>query len=271
MMSPRVARMLILSLLLAAGNTLAQVTVQVEGLVTRPGSIALGAGARLLDAVRAAAPSHEAYLVGAAWLQHDALAAQGEAKAGLLFDLAVIERTAQLHGNASRAELAARLRAQVSALPVTGRRQAVLDPIRLELDARNNRLLGAQDRLLFPARADRVSVGGAVIADCDLPFIGLHSPQDYLARCPLHPEADTHWIHVIQPDGMVERRGIAPWNRDATIALAPGARIVVPLRTGPFPNAAQDGVDGGMERFNTDLVAFFATQPLALSAGTGAK
>lgn len=270
-MSLHAARMLLLSLLLAAGNTVAQVTVQVEGLVARPGSHTLVTGARLLDAVRAAAPHHEAYLLGAAWLQHDALAAQGEAKAGLLFDLAVIERTARFHGDVPRAELAARLHAQVSALPVTGRRTAVLDPIRLELDARTNRLLGAHDRLLFPARADHISIGGAVIADCELPFTGLATPQDYLSRCLRHPEADTDWLHVIQPDGRVQRRGMAPWNRDAAIALAPGARIVVPLRTARFPNDAQDGVDGGMKRFNNDLTVFFATQPLALTAGEGAQ
>jgi capsule biosynthesis protein GfcC len=236
----------------------AQLAVSVDGNVLRPGAHALKAGARLLDAVRAAGVQPEAYLLGAAWLHGDAVASQRELKVGLLFDLTILEQGARLDGNAELATLAARLGDQVRAMPVTGRQANTLDPIRLELEPRSNRPLVGGDRLLFPARPQTVTVVGAVRADCVLPFIGLRKATEYAADCPRQTSADTDWLYIIQPDGAVLRRGVALWNRDPAQVLAPGARIVVPLRASILKERA--------DRLNDDLAAFLATQPLG-SAG----
>jgi hypothetical protein len=229
--------------------------VVVEGLVERPGAQALGEGARLFDAVHAAGVKAEAFLAGAAWLSRDRLAEQQALKTGLLFDLAVVERGARLEGRDGLATLAARLAAQVRAMPVSGRRLNTLDPVRLELETRSNRPLADSDRLLFPPRPATVTVTGAVEADCTLPFTGLRAATAYAADCPPHAAADPEWLYLIQPDGAIMRRGIAPWNRDGAQPLAPGARIYLPLRAALL--------EGRAEELNDDFAAFLATQPLA--------
>src|SRR5690606_3683307 len=133
-------------------------------------------------------------------------------------------------GDESLAALAARLAAQVRTMPVTGRRPNTLDPVRLELEPRNNRPLAAGDRLIYPPRPATVTVIGAVEADGVLPFAGLRPATAYAADCPRHAAADPDWLHVIQPDGTVSRHGVAGWNRDPAQPLAPGARVYVPLR-----------------------------------------
>ena len=230
-------------------------TIVVEGLVERPGAQALGEGARLFDAVRAAGVKADAFLTGAAWLTREQRASQAALKAGLLFDLAVVERGARLEGRDGLAMLAARLAVRVGAMPVSGRRLNTLDPVRLELETRSNRPLADGDRLLFPPRPATVTVTGAVEADCTLPFVGLRAATAYADGCPPHPAADPDWLYVIQPDGAVARRGIAPWNRDAAQPLAPGARVYVPLRAALL--------EGRAEELNDDFAAFLATQPLA--------
>jgi len=252
----RTIRLLVTAaVLLTCGAVSAQLAVTAEGSVVRPGAHALKGSARLLDAVRVAGVRPEAYLLGAAWLHRDKVASQRELQVGLLFDLAVLEKGARLDGDVETATLAARLGDQVRAMPVTGRRVNTLDPVRLELEPRTNRPLVGGDRLLFPTRPGTITVTGAVRADCVLPFVGLRMATEYAADCPRHADADTDWLYVIQPDGQVVRRGVAPWNRDHGQVLAPGARVVVPLRASMLKDRA--------DRLNEELVAFLATQPLA--------
>ncbi len=233
-----------------------QLTVSVEGLVARPGAHALNDGARLFDAVQAASVRPDAYLAGAAWLRRDEVRAQRALKTGLLFDLRTIEQGALAQGDDALARLAARLAAQVRAMPVTGRRPNTLDPVRLEIEPRSNRPLAAGDRLIYPSRPETVTVTGAVEADCVLPFVGLRPATAYAADCPRHAAADDDWLHVIQPDGAVQRLGVAGWNRDAAQPLAPGARVYVPLR--------EALVEGSADGLNGDLAGFLATQTLPL-------
>ena len=237
----------------------AQPTVMVDGLVATPGAHALPSGARLFDAAHAAGVRPEAYLTGAAWLRRDELKPQRALKVGLLFDLRVVEQGAFAEGDDALARLAGRLAAQVRAMPVTGRRPNTLDPVRLELEPRSNRPLAAGDRLIYPPRPATVTVTGAVEADCALPFVGLRPATAYVADCPRHAAADRDWLYVVQPDGTALRRGVAGWNRDPVQPLAPGARIVVPLR--------QALLEGRAEGLNDDLAAFLATQPLPLGEG----
>lgn len=249
-----VRRLAFALLMLACGAASAELAVTAEGAVFRPGPQRLAAGARLLDVVRAAGVRSDAFLLGAAWLHAGELAAQRELKAGLLFDLGALERSASLDGDAGLAALAARLTEQVRAMPVTGRRVNTLDPLRLELEPRSNRPLADGDRLVFPPRPATVTVTGAVIADCELPFAGLRAAAEYAADCPCASGADSDWLLIVQPDGQVQRRGVALWNRDPEQPLAPGASIVVPLRAARLKDLA--------EQLNDDLAAFLATQPL---------
>lgn len=246
----------------AANGVQAQGQVLLEGRVRQPGPHVVQPGARLLDAIPSGSIAADAYLLGAAWLHRGAIDEQQARKAGVLFELGVLESTARLHGNGARASLAARLAAQLRAMPVTGRRVNTLDPVRLELEPATNRPLAAGDRLIFPPRPASVTVSGAVMADCALSFAPLRTADAYLADCPRHPEADTDWLYIVQPDGQVLRRGIAAWNRESGRLPAPGARVLVPLREGRYKGGIAEGIEGGMRQLNDELAAFLATQPL---------
>lgn len=232
----------------------AELAVSIEGAVLRAGRQRLPERARLLDAIKPAGVSPDAYLLGAAWLRRADIPAQRERRIGLIFDLETIATDADKAGDLALVTLADRLRDGLSAMPITGRRLNTLDPVRLELDRGGNRLVAEGDRLLYPARPRTVLVTGAVHADCELPHVGLRPATEYLVACSRHRAADADWIYVVQPDGRVFRRGVALWNREQDFPLAPGARLYVPLRAAMTKEAAQV--------FNDAFAAFLATQPL---------
>lgn len=233
----------------------AAVAVQVSGRVAHAGSQQLPDGARLADAVLAAQVSPDAYVLGAAWLRPRLRDPQARLKAGVLYELGVLEAQARLDGDAALTELAARLQQQLRALPVTGRQPgALLDPRPLEISDQNH-LLGNGDRIVYPLRPASVRVTGAVHADCALAHVPLQDARRYLQDCALAAAADPGWLYIIQPDGTVQRQGIAAWNRDPPRALAPGAVLYVPILERALPAAVREDT-------NADIAAFLATQPL---------
>ncbi len=244
---------------LAGSRTL---NVRVEGRVAHPGAQTLPAGARLADAVLPADMLPDAYPLGAAWLRNALRAQQTRDKAGLLYEAGVLHGQARLDGNAELAQLAARLQTAWRAMPVTGRQvQALLDPRPLEISDRN-RLLADGDRVVYPARPSTVRVVGAVARPCTLSFTPLASGRDYLSQCPRAAAADPDWVVLIQPDGRLQRRGIAAWNRQPAQPLTPGAMVYVPLKPAALPESIR-------EDFNTDAVHFLATQVLATDVDAG--
>lgn len=232
---------------------IAAINVTIDGQVLKPGTSSLPPLARLADAAIAAGVRADAYLPGAIWYHQSAKAAQQELKIGLLHDLTDVIRNGRLDNLPERATLALRLRAQVEAMPVTGRRVNTLDPIPLELDRKANRLLDDGDVLYYPARPDVVVVMGAVTQDCALPFVSRKAATDYARSCPQTSEADTDWLYIISPDGGTRRYAIGAWNAEAPVALQPGSRLLVPLRSRP---------QQPVEELNQELASFFATQPL---------
>lgn len=240
-----------------AADPSADQSVVVEGLVLHPGEHQIQPETRLSQVAQAAGVKSDAYFIGATWLSRKHVAAQRGLKAGLLFDLRTVQQDALINNAETLIALTARLIERVRALPVTGRRLGTLDPVRLEVEPRSNRLIEPGDRLRYPARPDTVTVTGAVAADCIVPFAGLRPGAEYVADCPLHPDADRDWLYLIQPDGHVSRRGVAGWNRESAQPLAPGAMVYVPLRTALLKGRA--------EELNDDFAAFLATQPLPLA------
>lgn len=233
----------------------AAVTVQVSGRVAHAGSQPLPDGARLADAAIAAQVSPDAYVLGAAWLRVRLREPQARLKAGVLYELGVLEAQARLDDDASLTELAARLQRQLRALPVTGRQPgALLDPRPLEISDQNH-LLGDGDRIVYPSRPADIRVTGAVRADCVLPHVPLQAARRYLRECAPAPDADPGWLYIIQPDGTVQRQGIAAWNRDPPMSLAPGAVLYVPILERALPPPVRADT-------NADIAQFLATQPL---------
>lgn len=252
-----VACIVLLGLAVAAWATAASppLHVTVRGAVAHAGTMQAPAGTRLAQVALAAGLRADAYPLGAAWMPPSRIPAQRALKAGLVFDLRVLVDAARLHGDSDRAALAARWLAWLQAMPVTGRRPGLqLDPRRLEL-AHVNPLLEDGARLYYPTRPHTVRVVGAVRAACVRDFVPMQAALDYLSDCPRAGDADPDWLVVIEPDGHVTRRGIAPWNRDRPIPVAPGAVLYVPLDAAAL-GALRD------THFNTDMARFLATQTL---------
>lgn len=225
----------------------------VSGAVETPGKHRLALEARLLSIALAAGVKPDAYLIGATWFNTASRPAQEKLKLGLLYELDALIRDDRLNKRTARYDLARRIKETVESMPVTGRRPVSLDPIRLESERKNNRLLSLGDQLHYPLRPMRILVTGAVQQDCALDFIGLKAASDYVENCPRHASADQDWIYIIQPDGTILYHPIASWNAAPKEFLAPGARLLVPLRSDSQNN---------LSALNEDLARFYATQPI---------
>jgi len=121
----------------------------------------------------------------------------------------------------------------VESLPITGR--VVLertDPRWLEVNPLHDPLLQKGQRILIPSRPVSVSVVGADGHTCQV----IHSvhlyAMDYVRACHLKHATQVAWI--IQPDGIVQRRGVAGWNEVDQDPPAPGAWIVTDDATIPW-------------------------------------
>ncbi|HEY2344296.1 MAG TPA: capsule biosynthesis GfcC family protein [Xanthomonadaceae bacterium] len=249
---------------LAVAQTQAQelIHLTVTGAVAHPGSKVFTGAPRLADAVKAAQVHRDAYIAGAALMRSELLPAQTRVKAGLLFDLGIIERLSTSNEREPAGALAHRVRAQVDAMPITGRKIVhTLEPHALQSSAADNLPLKDNDGLFYPLRPGTVRVVGAVDHDCDLPHVGMRDVLGYLAQCPASRFADPDIAYVIEPDGVVSVRGIALWNRSPPIPVAPGAVLYV-----PFGHKATAGLSD--PDFNRDMADFIATQPLG-GAGVG--
>lgn len=240
--------------LLLASSAMTQAAVTVTGDVLNAGSFTFVPGSRLLDAVSQAHPDAESYWLGAAWLHQPMVEQQRRLKAGVLFDLKMLQRGALLKDNSSLAALAARLFEDVSRLPVTGRKVAVLDPVALEVGFARNYSLNDGDQLIYPLRPTTVTVLGAVEEPCKLPYHALQPAYEYLNSCLPVTDADADYLWLIQPDGQVKRVGIAAWNREDGVLAAAGSTILVPVRN--------DDRDLPTPDLNEQLAQFLATQPL---------
>ena len=246
---------LLLSLSILSATTESQAAITVSGDVLKPGTLAFKPGVRLLDAINQAQPDPESYWMAAAWLHAPLVEQQTRLKVGVLFDLKMLQRGALLNNNEALAALAARLFDQISRLPVTGRKVAVLDPVALEVGFARNYALSDGDKLIYPMQTDTVTVLGAVQQPCTLPYHAQQEARDYLDNCQRLPEAEVDFLWLINPDGRYQRVAIAAWNRQDGVYAVAGSTILVPVRN--------DNADLPTPDLNEQLAQFLATQPLA--------
>lgn len=229
----------------------ASLIARVDGEVHAPGDYTLAAGARLSSLLAAARPDTQAYLPGAAFFrEHDRLE-QVRLRAGIEHDLADL----QDHKRPEIAKVAEQLLQWIDARDATGRVPLAATDVRLmQVQPAADPVLAPGDRLHFPARPTTITVMGGVGAPCKLPHQPERDARDYLRDCPITKAADTDDLFVIQPDMIIQRLGIALWNRADPQAVAPGGVIYVPLR--------QREINRIDPSFNTDFAAFIATQAL---------
>lgn len=241
--------------LLLSHSMFSQAAITVSGDVLNPGSVAYIPGIRLKDVVSEAKPNPESYWLAAAWLHQSLLEEQTRLKVGVLFDLKMLQRGALLNNQSGLAALAARLHEDVTQLPITGRKVAVLDPVALEVGFARNYILDDGDSLIYPRRTNTVTVVGAVQHPCTLPYQPQVEARDYLESCPSLNEAETDFMWLIHPDGTYKRVAIAAWNRQDGVHATAGSTILVPVRN--------DIPDLPTPDLNEQLAQFLATQPLA--------
>ncbi|MGY2259292.1 capsule biosynthesis GfcC family protein [Pseudomonas sp. SDO55104_S430] len=237
-------------LLLITG--MSQAAVVVSGDVANPGPVDLPPGGRLLDVISVTIPNAESYWLAAELQRKSLLEEQERLKAGVLFDLSVLQRMALLFDRPSRAALAVRLAEQVTQMPVTGRQIAVLDPVAVEVGFARNMRLDDGDRLTYPPRLNEVEVLGAVAESCRLAYQPMQEASEYLQGCAILDDADADYLWLIQPNGVSRRVGIAAWNRESGQIPAAGSKILVPVKT--------DDLDPPIPELNQQLAEFIATQ-----------
>lgn len=233
-----------------AAPVAAQDTVEVSGRVLQPGSYTWAEGSRLRDAAVAGQVRADAYFLAAALLRESAREPQQRLRTGVLFDLSQGLVHAQSRNDQPLQELLQRLQGQIEAMPVTGRVVAEMNPLAQQL-LRNNPPLRAGDRLIYPARPDSVRVMGAVQADCSLAFDPGTTLLRYLRQCPRHAAADPAHVYLIQPNGVVQRVGVAHHNAEPA-SVAVGAVLLVPVNPSRLGSVASE--------LNEELAAFLATQ-----------
>lgn len=229
-----------------------QAAVTVTGDVANPGPVELPKGGRLLDVINEAVPNAEGYWLAGVLLRQSLLEEQARLKAGVLFDLDVLQRMALLYDMPNRVALAQRLTEQVRQMPVTGRQIADLDPVAVEVGFARNIRLDDGDRLIYPKRIDEVEVLGAVAAPCHLPYQPLQEAREYLQGCSILSDAEADYLWLIQPNGVSRRVGIAHWNRESGHMPVAGSKILVPVKN--------DDLDPPLPELNQQLAELIATQ-----------
>lgn len=196
---------------------------------------------RLSDWLLEQPPSPENYPLGLSWLVPSERVSQSELRHDILEHLS--GRDTEVRQSSETVE---RFRKWISSLPVTGRVPvAVADARWLQANPSRDPVIRPGDALILPLRPKTVAV---VTSDGKICHVnhesGLHA-ADYIERCGADKGVD--WAYIAQPDGSVERNGIALWNSQKQDEPAPGAWIWAPSRDWP-------------ERFSESLIAFLATQ-----------
>ncbi|TAK49266.1 MAG: YjbH domain-containing protein, partial [Betaproteobacteria bacterium] len=200
------------------------------------GAWAQEAPKRLSDWLLEQPKAPDAYPLGLSWRVPEEVAAQSLLKRDLLDSLAGVGTEASV-----------RLGAWVRELPVTGRVPvAVADARWLQGNPARDPVLQSNHRVVLPLRPMSVTV----ITDRGERCAVAHTPgreaRAYVEACDANP-VDRVWI--AQPDGRVQRYGIALWNREMQDEPAPGAWIWAPARASDWP-----------DKLSELLVRFLATQ-----------
>src|SRR5260221_7333761 len=123
------------------------------------------------------------------------------------------------------------LRLWVSTLPVTGRVPvANADAPWLVVRPNRDPVLMPGHTVVLPRRPRSVTVVTENGDACAVTHAGGREAMAYVEACEPTRTRSVDWAWIAQPDGRVERFGVAPWNQEAQDIPAPGAGIWAPSR-----------------------------------------
>ena len=169
------------------------------------------------------------YLPGLVWMVPEEVQSQLRIKSQLLAQIQSVE------GESDVGRIDARgLGAFIAALPVTGRVVVEkTDPRWLEVNPQQDPFLKKGQRVVIPARPTSVTVVKGDGSLCQVTHAVELYAKDYARRC--DAEGNPHTVWLVQPDGLIQRAGVAGWNQTKQNSPAPGAWIVVADAKTPWP------------------------------------
>ena len=92
--------------------------------------------------------------------------------------------------------------------------------------------------LKLHTRPQTVEFWGAVKQVISMPHSGVKTVTDYLPALNLSADADNSYVLIIQPDGAVNRVGVASWN-ERHVELMPGSSVFIPFASSLFQDLTQ--------------------------------
>ncbi|MBY0579582.1 MAG: YjbH domain-containing protein [Burkholderiales bacterium] len=187
--------------------------------------------------------SPDAYPLGLIWKVPGERVSQNELRFDLLKSLSGLDPEVTADPGSMRL-----LRNWISTLAITGRAPvAVADARWLQANPSRDPVIMLGDGIELPMRPRTVTVVTASGRLCRVQHAPNVEAMDYVEIC--SPNGHVDWAYMAQPDGKVQRFGVAAWNREKQDEPAPGAWIWAPPRDG-----------GWSGRFSEKLIAFLATQ-----------
>ncbi len=206
-----------------------------------PLALAQAAPKRLSDWLLEQPYMPNAYFLGLSWRVADEVPTQYALRQELLQALVAASRAT------AHAQAADRMRKWVATLPVTGRVPVSNADARwLQANPVRDPILLAGHSVVLPRRPATVTVIAGNATHCAVTHVSGVEARAYLEACGI-TKAD--WAWIAQPDGRMQRFGVATWNREIQNDPAPGAWIWAPSRDSGWP-----------ELFSQQLIAFLATQ-----------
>ncbi len=240
------------------GSLLRKFAIGLVALLVLAPSLVYGqvAPKRLSDWLLEQPASPDAYQLGLSWRVPGEVVSQSQLRLHLLHSLSGLDREVK-----ADSEALGRLRDWMRTLPVTGRVPvAVPDARWLQANPVRDPMLQPGHSALLPNRPRTITVVTARGNRCLVAHATGVEAMAYVQACSPSSAKRADWTWVAQPDGRVQRFGVAAWNRETQDEPAPGAWIWAPPRDGGFP-----------QRLSHQLIAFLATQGPAPDLGAGLR
>jgi hypothetical protein len=220
----RLLALLIAGLSVAGAGRAATGASVVDDLIQRP--------QRLSEWLTALPASSERYPLGLMWMVPAERVTQARQRDALRQQLATLPKVSP------------RLAQVLGAMPVTGRVPTDAAQGRwLEVNPARDPVLQPGDRVQLSLRPSTVLVLRANGQWCPVEHVESASAQAYVQACEgvqgdPGEQAPADWAWIVQPDGRVQKMGIAPWNLSEPVHLAPGAWIWAPAHDAEVPEPA---------------------------------
>ena len=209
---------------------------------------------RLSDWLLEQPASADSYPLGLSWRLREEIPPQHAMLQELINRLSGIDREVKASNEAT-----GRLREWLRTMPATGRVRVVLADARwLQANPTRDPVILPGQSVVLPVRPRSVTVVTDGGERCAVPHAAGREAKFYLLACNAAADGQIDWAWVAQPDGTVQRIGVANWNEETQDEPAPGAWIWGPRRGSGWP-----------EGFSERLIQFLATQGPAADPEVG--